>query len=358
MRCRLEVNLTALSENYASARDMLDSGSQLIAVLKSDAYGLGAAALAQTLRGLGVTRFAVATYEEAMELKEAVPDADILLMGWIDPARLESAIANGIIMTVYSSKSAKEISCAGLRAGKKARGHIKLDTGLHRIGFDPWDITELRGVMTLDGLSVEGLYTHLALHSALSDARQLSAFRETVTALGQDRLFLHALDSIGMVRYPDHHLDGVRVGAWLFGVCPKGHPHPERCKPVTRLVTRVAQLRRVNRGECVGYDNQYPLLRDSVIATLIAGYGDGYPRLNNTGAVEIRGRRAPIAGLVCMDYIMADVTDIPEAKEGDEVILLGGSISIDEYAENGNFNRNEALTRISRRVPRVYVYNK
>ena len=207
-------------------------------------------------------------------------------------------------------------------------------------------------------IRVEGLFTHLALRDAASDRRQidlLTGVRDALAARGMKIPMTHALDSIGMVRYPQDHLDAVRTGAWLYGVYPRGYAHPEESRLAITVKTRIAQIHRVRAGECLGYDESHPLTRDSVIATLAAGYIDGYPRQNSRGEVEIRGRRAPVAGLVCMDQMMVDVTDIPGAQEGDEVILLGGGIGVDEYAAWANLNRNESLARTGRRVPRVYI---
>jgi alanine racemase len=168
---------------------------------------------------------------------------------------------------------------------------------------------------------------------------------------------VHALDSIGMVRYPEDHLDAVRTGAWLYGVYPKRYAHPQESQLALTVKTRIAQLHNVQAGECLGYDETHPLQRDSVIATLSAGYIDGYPRLNSLGEVEICGKRASVVGLVCMDQMMVDVTDISEAQEGDIVTLLGGGIGVDEYAEWGKLNRNESLARTGKRVPRIYMEN-
>jgi alanine racemase len=207
---------------------------------------------------------------------------------------------------------------------------------------------------------IEGVFTHLALRDAASDRSQLDllkSVRDELSARGVSIPMVHALDSIGMVRYPDDHMDAVRTGAWLYGVYPKRYEHPEESQLALTVKTRIAQLHRVPAGECLGYDESHPLNRDSIVATLSAGYIDGYPRQNNVGEVEIRGKRAPLVGLVCMDQMMVDVTDIPEAREDDEVILLGSSIGVDEYAEWGRLNRNESLARTGKRVPRVYMEN-
>jgi alanine racemase len=207
-------------------------------------------------------------------------------------------------------------------------------------------------------MEIEGLFTHLALRNAQADRKQidlLTACRDELAARGIVIPMTHALDSIGMVRYPQDHLDAVRTGAWLYGVYPRGYAHPEESQLTLTVKTRIAQLHRVPAGECLGYDESHPLMRDSIVATLSAGYIDGYPRQNSKGEVEICGKRAPVVGLVCMDQMMVDLTDIPEAQEGDEVILFGSSIGVDEYAGWANLNRNESLARTGKRVPRVYM---
>jgi alanine racemase len=353
-RCWLEVNLDAVAHNYRSAEELLGGNARIIPVLKANAYGLGAVAIARMLTGLGAALFATATFEEALEIKRAVPDADVLSMGWLDPSQMEEAIAEGIILTIYSRLSARQVSEASAKAGRAARVHIKVDTGLHRLGFDADDISAMREAAAPRGVSIEGMFTHLALHSPAEDRAQLGALCAAANALGIEGLLIHGLDSIGMARCPDHYLNAVRLGAWLYGVCPPRYANPERCLPAVRFMARIAQVRRVAAGERIAYDDWHPLQRDSLIATLTAGHSDGYMRLNSAGEVEIRGKRAPIAGLVCMDYAMADVTDIEGVEEGGEAVLLGGTIGINEYAAWGGLNRNEATARIGRRVPRVY----
>ena len=159
-----------------------------------------------------------------------------------------------------------------------------------------------------------------------------------------------------MVRHPQWRFGAVRIGAWLYGVVPSRYPNDNgECRLPVRFMARVVQLRRVARGEYLGYDEEHPLDRDRVIATLSAGYADGYPRVNNVGEVLIRGRRAPIKGLLCMDQMMVDVTDIPEARPGDAATLLGDGISLEQYFAWTGAHRNEALSRIAPRVPRVYT---
>ena len=360
-RCWAEVDLTRLTLNYKNALSHLSGNTQLICVLKADAYGLGAPQVAQRLYQEGQRFFAVASFDEAAQLKAILPDIDVLILGLCSKAQAKKAIETDMLLTVFSTKYAETVKAAASEAGKPARAHIKIETGLNRLGLDPLSAADAIGTMLEGGcISLEGLFTHLALRNRDSDRRQidlLTGVRDALCARGISVPMTHALDSIGMVRYPEDHLDAVRTGAWLYGVYPRGYAHPEESQLAMTVKTRIAQLHAVRTGECLGYDESHPIGRDSVIATLSCGYIDGYPRLNSIGSVEIRGQRAPVAGLVCMDQMMVDVTDIPQAAEGDEVILLGGSIGVDEYASIAGLNRNESLARTGKRVPRVYIEN-
>ena len=166
----------------------------------------------------------------------------------------------------------------------------------------------------------------------------------------------HMLDSIGITRYPRWQYDAVRVGAMLYGNTPNGYAQPERIQPVGRFCARITRVFMVKAGELIGYDDDHPLMRDTRVAVISAGYADGYPRVfSGKGEIEIRGRRARILGLICMDQMMADVTDIPETAPGDTATLLGGGVSLREYAQRGGLNRNECTAIITRRVPRIYL---
>ncbi len=360
-RCWAEVDLSRLVHNYRTALGHLQAPTRLICVLKADAYGLGAPMVAKRLRQEGQRIFAVASYNEAAEVRRAVPDCDVLILGLCGEAQLLHAVQSGMLLTVFSERYAEAVIRAAKAVGCKARVHIKLETGLNRLGFDPETAAEaVLRICDSGAVRLEGLFTHLALRNQAADRRQLELLTGCRDALIQRGVLLpmvHALDSIGMVRYPEDHLDAVRTGAWLYGVCPKRYEYPEESRLTLTVKTRIAQMHRVPAGECLGYDETHPLRRNSIIATLSAGYIDGYPRLNSVGEVDVRGKRAPVVGLVCMDQMMVDVTDIPEAREGDAVTLLGGSIGVDEYAAWGKLNRNEALARTGKRVPRVYLEN-
>ncbi len=360
-RCWAEVDLTRLAANYHTALAHLAPTTQLICVLKADAYGLGASMVARRLWQEGARFFAVASCNEAEELRRAVPEAEVLILGLTGEEQLVRAIRNGMLLTVFSERYAQTVLRAAEKAGCQARVHVKAETGLNRIGFAPDEVVGAVRMLHDSGLCrVEGLFTHLALRNADEDVVQIAKFRavaDAVRAAGYDVPMVHMCDSIGMVRYPAQHLDAVRTGAWLYGVCPRRYEHPEECRLTMTVRARVAQLHHVPAGEMVGYDEDHPLHRDCLVATLSCGYIDGYPRLNSRGFVEIRGQRAPVVGLVCMDQMMVDVTDIPGVQEGDIATLLGGAIGVDEYADTAGLNRNESLARTGRRVPRIYLEN-
>ena len=360
-RCWAEVDLGRLVQNYRNALAHLKSPTQLICVLKADAYGLGAPMVANRLWQEGQRIFAVASYNEAAEIRKALPECEVLILGLCGEAQLVRAIDNGMLLTVFSAAYAEAVILAAKQVGKNARIHIKLETGLNRLGFEPEEAADaVQTIINSGYASVEGLFTHLALRDDASDRRQLNLLtyvRDELKTRGITIPMVHALDSIGMVRYPDDHMDAVRTGAWLYGVYPKRYEHPEESQLALTVKTRIARMHKVSAGECLGYDETHPIRRESMIATLSAGYIDGYPRLNSVGEVEICGKRALVVGLVCMDQMMVDVTEIPEAKEGGVVTLLGGSIGVDEYAEWGKLNRNESLARTGKRVPRVYMEN-
>ncbi|MBQ3760769.1 MAG: alanine racemase [Clostridia bacterium] len=357
-RCWAEIDLDALKHNYLEALSILDGRAQLICVLKANAYGLGAKRVAKELYELGARFFAVACACEAEEIRPIVPGAEILIMGLVGPEEAGQAVRHGISLTVFNRESAETVLSAVQKAGTAARVHVKTDTGLHRIGFDRDNLSYLPALVSSPYIQIKGLYSHLALRDREHDLKQFELFDEAdayLKSLGADGYMRHICDSIGMVRYPERHMDAVRAGAWLYGVCPYRYEHPERDFPTVRFMTRVSDLHTVPAGECVGYDDEHPLKHSARVATLSAGYVDGFARLNNVGEVEIRGKKAPVLGLVCMDQMMVDVSEIPACKVGDEVTLLGGGIGLNDYAAVAKLNRNEALSRLGRRVPKIYI---
>lgn len=356
-RCWLEVSTDAILHNLSVARSLMRPETALIAVLKADAYGLGIGHVGQLLRRGGVTHFAVACLEEAFQLREAAPDAWILCMGETLGGAVREAVEREIRLTVGALESAERVSRAARECGKTAFIHCKVDSGLHRIGFLAKDAGEaIRRCAELPGIRVKGVYTHLALHDRESDDTQHKAFEQALRACGFQPTMAHMLDSIGLTRYPDWQYQAVRVGAMLYGNAPRGFDRAAEIMPTARFVARVARISWVRAGERIGYDDDHPLEKDTRVATLSVGYADGYPRaLSFVGQVEIHGKRAKNIGLICMDQMMVDVTNIDDVRPGDEAVLLGDGIRLTEYAAWGHLNRNECTAVIGKRVPRIYL---
>ena len=355
-RAWAEIDEDALLHNYALARALCRKETTFICVVKANAYGLGLFHTVQTLSAAGADWFAVATPEEALLARKAAPGAQILLLGPAGGEYLPLLIARNILLTVGREEEGRAAAAAARALGATARAHVKFDTGLHRLGFSrAEDALPLAG---LPGLSLEGAYTHLALRSREQSQAQHALFlqmTDTLACRGLRFPMRHMLDSIGLTRFPEWQMDAVRVGAFLYGNVPPAWPRFGEGKSVISFKARVTRVDWTAAGEGVGYDDA-PLPRDTRVATLSVGYVDGYPRaFSGRGAVALHGRRAPVLGLICMDQMMVDVTDIPAVAPGDTAVLLGEEISLQEYAETGRLNRNEALALLGRRVPRVYL---
>ena len=358
-RCWLEVDLGVIRANYRAAREILNPSARLIPVVKANAYGMNAVEIAKCLKGEGAELFCVATTDEAEQLLAQVEGIEVLPMGLAGDGAMERLIRKGMPICLYSEKSGRRIVEIAEKTGIPARVHVKIDTGLHRLGLEAETAAGFVAELAQTGwIKVCGLFTHLAIHTAEMDHIQtakLRMVRDGLAARGVAVEIMHAVDSIGMAHYPDEHMDGGRIGAWLYGVKPSGTK--KNCLCPAKFKARVSQVRFVKKGELIGYDDDHPIARDSIIATVSAGYVDGTPRRGENWEVEVCNARAKVIGIACMDQLMIDVTDIPGVEEGEVVTFVGGNISVGEYADMGRLNRNEAWARIGRRVPRVFYEN-
>ena len=355
-RAWAEVDEDALLHNYHLARSLCEKNTEFICVVKANAYGLGLFRTVETLNANGASWFAVAAPEEALTARRAAKDAHILLLSPAEESYLPSLIGQGISLTVGTLTDARRASLAAQQTGKGALVQVKLDTGLHRLGFT--DAASALAIKDLPMLSFEGIYSHLALRSREQSREQHALFvkiTEEIEAGGLHARMHHLVDSIGLTRFPDWQMDAVRVGTFLYGNVPPAWERFSEGKDVMQFKAKITRIGWAPKGDGVGYDDT-PLARDTRVATLAVGYIDGYPRLlSQKGFVSLHGKRAPVLGRVCMDQMMIDITDIPEAEEGDIVTLLGGDIDLREFAAWGDMNRNECLGMIGRRVPRVYL---
>ncbi|MHB1460448.1 MAG: alanine racemase [Armatimonadota bacterium] len=365
-RTWLEVDLNAVAANLQAVRALLRPNVKLAAVIKANAYGLGAVEMARVMLDGGADLLAVACLSEAMELRYQYPQAPLWVMGVVSDDDISTAVEARIQFTVCRFAQAELASEAALDHGQHSHIAVKLDTGFHRLGFPATlqsaelvqQITHLRGVV------VDTLFAHLSLRDSQQDLQQVELFRQMVQwlqELGVKLPTLSICDSIGMVRYPDHQMDMVRAGAILYGAPPSEHrPVELGLKLPVRLITTVSHILDVPAGESIGYDSQFVTQRPTRITTLAVGYADGYSRrLANKAWVSVRGQRAPVVGSVCMDQCTIDVTDTAGVVIGDEVLLLSEvdepGVSLMELAEWGDTNRNEVLCTIGPRVPRIYI---
>ncbi len=356
-RAWLEVSEDALLANYREMQSLCKPDTTMICVLKADAYGYGAQPIGRMLYRAGVRHFSAACMEEALELKSVLPDAWILNMGVTPDVWLETAIRKGIRLTAGSLENARKIYEAAERLKIRAAVHIKIDSGLHRLGFLHEQADQ--ALQYSEWIDFEGLYSHLALRSDEQSREQYQRFcaaADVFLKKGHSFRMLHLLDSIGLVKYRDWQMNAVRIGAALYGNMPPAYEHFERRRAVGRFCARITRIETIPAGEGIGYGDM-PLQLDTRVATLAVGYVDGYAKsLSHAGEVEIHGKRARVLGLVCMDQMMADVSAIPEALPNDIAVLLGDGITLNEFADRGDLNRNEATAMIGRRVPRIYMH--
>jgi alanine racemase len=356
-----EIDGRALADNFAEL-GRIAGPAGVLPVVKSDAYGHGLTLVGRLLRDAGAERFAVATAAEGRDLRAASVQGTIVVLGGVYRAELATVVEARLAPVVWDVETARDIAAVARAAGRVVSLHVKVDTGMSRLGVAPADAPALLASLAeIDGVTVEGLLTHFCNAESVDGretARQLARFEELVRELGTARLrprFVHAANSAATLAAPAAHFDLVRPGLALYGI----HPAPElreraRLRPVMRFVTRIIALRQIAAGDSVGYGATFVASRPSVIATLPVGYADGYPRaLSGRAQVNIRGGRVPIAGRVCMDQIMIDVTDVPGVAIGDEVELWGRELPVEEVAAIAGTIPYELLTRVGARVPRV-----
>ena len=356
----ITIDLAKLGRNMDTVRRLAGEKVAVMAVIKANGYGHGAVQIALTLLAHGASYLAVARLEEAIPLREAYPDAPLFVLGYTPDRLLETAVAQRITLTIFTVHQARLLNEAAQKHGVNAKVHLKVETGFNRLGTD--DLDELRAILCVPHLDVEGIYSHLALKDRPSDEIQLQKFLHIVETLereGHSFRCRHIADSISAVDYPDFRLDMIRPGAILYGM--KGFESDcITVEPVMSMQTRIARVRRLHPGEGVGYDLDWVAERPSVIATLPFGYADGYPRaLGGKGYVTIRGRKCPLGGILCMDQCVADVTDVPDVQEGDEAIIYGdgthNTLSVAEAAQLAGCNKNEILCRLTQRPARIYL---
>ncbi|HIC95808.1 TPA: alanine racemase, partial [Candidatus Bipolaricaulota bacterium] len=342
--------------------------TELMAVVKANAYGHGAVPVARTVLRSGASRLAVNRVIEGVQLRQAGIAAPILVLGYACPGEAEAIVQHDLTPTVNTQELALALSKASVARGKETPVHVKVDTGLGRFGLLPEEVVAfVKGLLRLAALRLEGIWTHFATADEADKGythRQFETYRQVVERLEGEGIHFplhHVANSAATLDLPETHLDMVRCGITLYGLYPSTEvSRPIALRPAMSLKSRVARIRTLPAGSSISYGRTYTTRRPTPIALIPLGYGDGFHRLlSNRGAVLIGGKRASIVGRVCMDQFMVDVSGIEGVQEDDEVVVIGRQggeeISAEEVAAWAETINYEVVTAITARVPRVYI---
>ena len=377
--CWLEVNFDNIEHNFMKLKE-LNNGKKVCAVIKANAYGLGSCEVARFLESKGVDFFAVARIEEALELRRAGIKSDILCLGYVDESYIVDVLNENLIITVCNKYHGETISKKAKELSGNVRCHVKLDTGMHRLGFNGTKVgykTDLSNVFELKNLNIEGIYTHLAGADELNKESafcQIKAFNDCIDHLDLysqynegikvDSMIKHCSNSAASIDLNDLDFNMIRLGVSLYGYYPSNYVGKDKVKlkPSIKLKTVVTNVNTINAGDGVGYGFTYRAEEDGTkIATIAIGYADGFNRGQSNPVVVINGKVMPVVGRVCMDQSMVKVPCDFEVKIGDEVVVIDDSIeaiTLDKLAERSKTINYEVLTSIGRRVTRVYRRTK
>ncbi len=369
MRTWAEINLDHLIYNYHSLRELLPRGCRFMGLCKANAYGHGAVTIARQLEAVGVDMLAVACLEEAMELRQGGVTSPILCLGQIDPHYAPLLVEHHISVTVGDWETGWALSKYAQGADATIKIHVKIDTGMTRLGF-LWErgreetvADQIAALCALPNLEAEGLFTHYADADenrgyTMEQYRSFLEVKGHLARRGVKFPIYHTANSGATLGYPDTHMGMVRPGLVLYGYYPNGEmaqQHGHRLRPVMRLCSRITMLRDVPRGTPVSYGCTATLQRDSRLAVLPIGYGDGLFRsLSNQLMVDIGGAKCPIVGRICMDMCMVDVTDHPQIAVGDVATVYGQEGQLDLAAQMAGTIPYELLCDVNPRVPRIY----
>lgn len=363
------IDLDKLQNNIKVLKNKLPDQTALMAVVKANAYGHGAIKVARNALLTGASWLGVAIPEEGAELREAGIKEPILILGAVEPSQIDLIVRYRLQPCVFSYDVLEELNRQAMKLGQNIGVHVKIDTGMGRIGLrDEDEILRFCSIIKeMESVYLDGVFTHFAAADDPSPNytyMQMERFNKIVTSLRNSNInipWIHAANSAAILRYPAAQFNMVRAGISMYGYYPWGCKLDfPQLEPILEWRTRVVFVKKISQGESISYGRTYTADKDRIIATLPLGYADGYNRLlSNRGWVLIKGKKAPIVGTICMDQFMVDVTDIPNVKPGDTAILLGRQgdevITADDLARLCNTISYEILVNISSRVPRVYI---
>ncbi len=361
-----EIDLECYRRNLARVRQCVGSGPLIMAIVKADAYGHGAINLARVAVQSGADRLGVAIIEEGVQLRRAGVKGPIQAIGLCSPAQVNAALDNDIIITLSEKSLAREFNRRAQAAGKKLKVHVKVDTGMGRVGTQPENAVELvREVKNLKNLELEGLMSHMTSADEREKEysyKQFQCFQDVIGALegqGMEIPLRHIANSATIIDLSHMALDMVRPGIMTYGLWPSAEVNREQVslEPILEWKANLVQVKKVPPGSYISYSRTYVTTKKQCLAILPLGFADGYSRLlTNQGEVLIRGQRAPVRGRVCMDQIVVDVTEIDDVTIGDEAVIIGRQgdeeITADEIAGKIGTINYEVVCKINKRVPR------
>ncbi|MGL4362741.1 MAG: alanine racemase [Cellulosilyticaceae bacterium] len=369
-RVALEVYTDAIRHNYKEIRKIIPKETEIMAIVKADGYGHGAREVSKILQKLGADRFAVAIAKEGVELREEGIVKPILVLGYTPAADIPYIIRYNLTQTVFSYEMAEYISQEAVKLGESVNVHIKVDTGMGRIGFlaNPESIEDVKRIMKLPFINVEGIFTHFATSDEQDQSYTkeqwsiFSGFLNELQEVGVNIPIVHAANSGATMHHAYTHLDVIRPGIIMYGYYPSNYLHGKKLnlKPAMTLKTQVVHIKELPIGQYISYGKNFCTSNKTKVATIPIGYADGYSRrLSNKGRVLIRGEYAQVIGNICMDQFIVDISHIEDVKVGDEVVIFGRqgnkTIAIEELAYLTDTINYEIMCMIGKRVPRVYI---
>ncbi|RDU65102.1 alanine racemase [Helicobacter sp. MIT 14-3879] len=367
--CWAEINIANFTNNLHIIKNKLNKNTKILCVVKANGYGHGAIKLAKAALDFGVYQLGVATLEEAMELRENYKNARILILGYTPPNLAKEVIKNDIELCVYHKEVAIELSKEAKKQNKVANIHIKLDTGMGRIGYT-WNkknLDEILYITKLDSINIKGVFTHFSSADELNcqyTKKQYKIYNKFIEFLNNNRVnnfIKHCSNSAGIITYPNAIEDMARIGIIAYGLKPSLDINIEGLKAVMSLKAKIVHIKTLPKNCSISYGRTYTTNKKAKIATLPLGYADGYMRLlSNKAEVLVKSKRAKVVGNICMDQCTIDISNIDNVKIDDEVTLFGydkfnNELSVDELAKHVGSINYEIICAISNRVPRIYI---
>lgn len=370
-RLLAEINLDAIGNNIRAIKSRIKAETQLLAVVKADAYGHGAEEVAKVCLYNGADQLAVATCDEGIQIRQWSIQVPVLILGNTVVGQLETVVNHSLTQAIFRYETAKLMSDIAVKLNKTALVHIKIDTGMSRIGFLPTDesIAEIEKIFALPNLKVTGIFTHFATADEKDKTftnvqyRRFRFITDNLHDKGYTGFIRHCANSGAIIDMPELQLDMVRAGIIIYGMYPSSEvSHPINLIPAMSLKSQISYVKFLEENVSVGYGRTYFTTHKTKVATVPIGYADGYSRsFSNKARVIVNGHYAPVIGNVCMDQMMIDVSEIPDVKESDSVIIMGSdgknTVSAEELADIAGTINYEIVCNVGKRVPRVYIKN-